>query len=651
MFADLKCDVDNRHVLTLLLVVLGIAALFTVAPASVSEAQGNEMVVRVVFDDRVGSVFRDESWTKRDDRNRDVVRSGRNSLAFEADWWGGVAYRGDLVDLRGATALSVWLSGGPTGGQNVHVTLKVNGRQSDRFVRGLDRQWQEIRVPLSDVGGAPSARADVSVAVVADVDADQPTVYVDDVYFVGPATGNTRPAGQRPFPGGLVSFSFDDNAAGQAAIARPLLNAAGFKGTFYTPTSFVQPDNEAALGWSQMKAMVAEGHEMAGHSITHADMSQLGVGALEKELADPIALIRQQTGANVRSFATPSGAYTARELPFFEKYYESHRNAWINLNDAAADRYQLYVISGDTDFAKIQAELEEAVASERWAILIYHQINETGTGFFAASRSNFSRTIDFVRSRGIPVARVDEGVERLRRPIAVAPRPNSNGRPKAILTAEQAKATPIGAETPAAAAPNPVPAPSPVSQLPAPAPLPPAIVTPTTAAPIASPTTVAGTTAKLPPKLVPSTKRGSSKGFVVFSDTLAPGVDDWSWATRNLASTSPARGRVAIRADLSEWKGIYFHGAVDLTGTTTLEMYVHGGTKGGQNLKVIGRTGTAAYKSVAIAPIKAKTWSRIRIPMSKLAMSAEKVTFDLQIADASGTVQESVSVDDVRFTR
>ncbi len=640
-----------RRVIALVLTVLVIATVSTLAPAIVSHAQGNEMVVRVVFDDRIGSLFKDESWTKRDDRNREVVRSGKNSLAFEPDWWGGVAYHGELVDLRRATAFSVWLSGGATGGQNVHVTLKVNGRQSDRYVRGLDKPWQEVRIPLSDIGGAPGARADVSVAVVADVDADQPTVFVDDMYFVGPATANLRPTGNRPFPGGLVSFTFDDNAAGQAAIARPLLNAAGFKATFYAPTSFIQPDNEAALGWSQMKAMAAEGHEMAGHSITHNDMPQLSIPALEKELSEPINLIHQQTGANVRSFATPSGLYTQREFPYFEKYYDSHRNAFLNLNDVAADRYQLYGVSGDADINKVLADLEEAAASDRWAILIYHQINETGTGFFAASRVNLAKTIDFVRSRGIPVARVDEGVDRLRRPVAVADRPNSNGKPNAILTAEQAKVTPIGAETASAPAPAPSPSPAPAPPALSPSTGAPKGVVPTGVASTGVAPTAAASKVKRLPVIVPKGKSASSKGFVVFADALGVGVDDWSWATRNLASTAPARGRSAISADLSEWKGIYFHGMADLTGTTTLEMYVHGGTKGGQNLKVVGRTGAGAYKSVVLAPVMANTWTKVRIPMSKLGMSPGKVSFDVQLADASGKIQEPMSLDDIRFTR
>lgn len=96
---------------------------------------------------------------------------------------------------------------------------------------------------------------------------------------------------------------------------------------------------------------------------------------------------------------------------------------------------------------------------------------------------------------------------------------------------------------------------------------------------------------------------------------------------------------------------MYFHGTADLTGTTTVELYVHGGAKGGQNLKVVARTGASAYKSVSVPVLKPNVWSKVRIPMSKLGMRAGKVSFDLQLADASGAIQEPVSLDDVRFTR
>jgi peptidoglycan/xylan/chitin deacetylase (PgdA/CDA1 family) len=610
---------------TLAASVVGVSTTAFMVPSS---AQGGEMITRVVFDDRMSSLFKDESWTKRDDRNRQVVRSGKNSMSFDADYWGGVAFRGDLVDLRGSTALSLWLSGGGTGGQNVRVTLKVNGKQSDRIVRGLDQPWQEIRIPLSEVGGASDTRGDVYVSVSADVDADQPTVFVDDVSFVGPANGSTRAPGSRPFPGGLVSFSFDDNAAGQAAIARPLLNAAGFKGTFYTPTSYIQPDNEAALGWLQMKAMAAEGHEMAGHSITHRDMPTLNIGELERELGEPVGNIAGRTGAKVRSFATPSGAYSQREFAFFEKYYESHRTAFNGANDVAMDRYQLFATSGDAELSKVLADIEDAVASDRWVILLYHQVNDTGTGTFAVSRTNFAKTIDFVRSRGIPVARVDEGVDRLKKPVAVAERPNSNGKPAAILTLEQARSTPIAAPAPASAA-------------------------SAETAPVTSPKQAAAAPLPSPsPAKAGSAGKPAGKGtFVVFGDSLAAGIEDWSWATRDAAAKAPARGKASITANLSEWKGVYFHGSADLRNTTTVELYVYGGSKGGQSLKAVGRSGAANFKSVPIPKLKPKVWNKVRIPMSKLGISPAVGIFDLQITDNTGTTQEPVAIDDVRFTR
>ena len=610
-----------RRALALILLAMSLGAVSSATLAIPSSAQDDEMIVRVVFDDRMSSLFKDESWTQRDGLSRQAVRSGKNAMAFEADWWGGVAFKGDLVDLRGATAVSMWLSGGTAGGQNVKVTLKVNGKQTDRIVRGLDQPWQEVRIPLGEVGGAPNARAEVFVAVAADVDADQPTVFLDDLYFVGPAKPGTRAAGSRPFPGGLVSFSFDDNANGQAGIVRPLLNAAGIKGTFYTPTSFIQPDNEAALGWSQMKAMVAEGHEMAGHSITHKDMPTLNIGELERELSEPIANIAAQTGAKVRSFATPSGTYSQREFAFMEKYYESHRTAFNGANDFAMDPYQLYGLSGDGDVNKIIADIEDAAASDRWIILIYHQVNESGQGFFAASRANFSKTIDAVRSRGIPISRVDEGVDRLEKPVLNVARPNSNGKPKAILTLEQAKAVPAPSQSPATVTSEPL------------------AIAP-------APTPVAGTQK---PASAPAGKATGS--FVVFADTLAPGIENWSWAKHSLTATKPARGKTSIIADLSEWKGVYFHGTADLRGTNTLELYVYGGSKGGQKLKVLGRSGSAEFKTVGVGKIKANSWSKVRIPLASLGIRPIAGLFEIQLADNSGKVQEPVALDDIRFTR
>lgn len=609
--------------------LISLVLLSAAAPiaASTRSAAQSEMVVRVVYDDRIGGLFKDESWTARNEIARTTVRSGKTSMSVELDWWGGVQLHGEVVDLRGAQSLSIWMHGGTSGGQKLKVSLKVNGRSTERFVRGLDVAWQEIRLPLSEVGGAPNARGDVSVTIAGDVNDDQSTVFLDDVYFVGPANGNVRPPGNVPFPGGLVSFTFDDNAPGQNNFARPLLNAAGFRGTFFTPTQFVQPDVETGLGMLQMQRMAAEGHEIASHAVTHKDLPSLSPADLEGELQQSISFLTSGTGQKIRSFATPSGAFGAREFPYFERYFENHRTAWSGSNDVASDRYHLYTVEGGRESSKIIADIDAAVAADRWAILVFHQINETGAGFFAVSRSDLARVIEHVRSRGIPTATMIDGSERLRRPVGISTRPNSDGKPKAILTSAEAKLVPTS-DPASTAAPNTQPAPAP-------------------AVPSVTPTTAPG------PVQAGTLVRSSKSGLIpLFTDSFAVGVEDWSWAERTVGSANPARGKRSIAANLSDWKGLYFHGTADLRGTAAFEFWIHGGSVGGQKVQVTGKQNNAKnFTAVTLKALPKGGWTRMRIPLARLGLKPGFGVFDVQITDASGKTQTPVAIDDVSFTR
>jgi peptidoglycan/xylan/chitin deacetylase (PgdA/CDA1 family) len=583
-------------------------------PAIRAGAQSSEVAVRVVYDDRVGTSFIDTGWAIRTDRSREVVRSGSASMKFEPDAWGGAAFAGDKVDLRGATHASVWLHGGAKGGQNLRVIVKVNDRSAERFVRGLDNAWQEVRIPLSEAG-APAGRARVEVVVAGDVEGDQAAVYLDDVSLVGPAPSGSRAAGSpSAFDGGLVSFTFDDNGGGQFRYARPLLNDAGIKATFYTPTSFIKPtDDDSSLGAPRMARLAAEGHEIAAHSISHSDLRWVSDGDLDRELREPVQALGQQFGVNVTSFASPSGGYDDRELPQFERYYQSHRTALNGLNDPSADRFQLLGFGAETGAAKAIEQIDEAIAADRWIILIYHDVSENGEGFLQARRSDLARVIDHVKARGVRTARVDEGVARLRRPVALGARPSSGGKPVAILTAEQAKAS--GAAAP-----------------------------PTQGAQVAPPTS------GRPPDTSPSSS-GKPGGTVLFGDALGAGIEDWSFAERNMSSPSPARGKGkrAVLVQLSDWNGLYFHGRQDLRGKRLLEFWVHGGATGGQKLRVAGKPDGGKFAVVALPKPQAKTWLKMQIPIASLGLRPVDGVVDIQFLDASGKKQTPVSIDEIRF--
>ncbi len=113
------------------------------------------------------------------------------------------------------------------------------------------------------------------------------------------------------FPGGrrkAVSFSYDDGSEHDRRLVA-LFNAHGLRGSFNLNASTLGADYRVGRDEA---ARLYEGHEIAGHGLTHANLTQLDDGAVRRELADDKAALEALTGRRVRGFAYPFGRHDAR---------------------------------------------------------------------------------------------------------------------------------------------------------------------------------------------------------------------------------------------------------------------------------------------------------------------------------------------------
>ena len=87
---------------------------------------------------------------------------------------------------------------------------------------------------------------------------------------------------------------------------------------------------------------------------------------------------------------------------------------------------------------------------------------------------------------------------------------------------------------------------------------------------------------------------------LIYTDSLVSGWQNWSWATVNLANTSPVHtGTQSVSVNADAWEAIYLHhDAFDTSGYTDLVFWIHGGATGGQLLQVQGLLNGAAQTVV-----------------------------------------------------
>ena len=88
--------------------------------------------------------------------------------------------------------------------------------------------------------------------------------------FAGPASAAT-----------VVSIQFDDGVADQYGTL-PILNAHGMHATFYVNSGVV--GDAAHMSCDQVTDLATAGNEIAGHTLTHANLKKLKTPAARQEV-------------------------------------------------------------------------------------------------------------------------------------------------------------------------------------------------------------------------------------------------------------------------------------------------------------------------------------------------------------------------------
>jgi hypothetical protein len=102
----------------------------------------------------------------------------------------------------------------------------------------------------------------------------------------------------------VVSLTFDDGSADHYTSARPILTSHHMKGTFYINSSRV--NTSGYMTQAQIAALAADGNEIAGHTISHADLPTLSADEQKRQVCnDRVALFN--LGFSPKNFAYPYG--------------------------------------------------------------------------------------------------------------------------------------------------------------------------------------------------------------------------------------------------------------------------------------------------------------------------------------------------------
>ena len=145
----------------------------------------------------------------------------------------------------------------------------------------------------------------------------------------------------------------------------------------------------------------------------------------------------------------------------------------------------------------------------------------------------------------------------------------------------------------------------------------------------------------------------ASAGTVVYDDAMGSGFQDWSWATHSLdESVTVHSGPNSLSFEPDYWEALMLHhtSGLELSLYQSIDLWVHGGTTGGQQVRLALFNDATPLGSVNLAdvlghPIAAGTWEKVSIPLSTLGATSGIVN-DIYVQDDSGADQGTVYVDD-----
>lgn len=201
----------------------------------------------------------------------------------------------------------------------------------------------------------------------------------------GPACADASTAPEPAVPAGhpvTVSLEFDDGDT-QGPV-RDLLAQRGFRATFFINSAHVGLPGH--FGWRELRALAGDGHEIAGHTLTHPDLTTLSATAQKREICDDRSALVAH-GLHPVNFAYPYGRYTAQTKRIVRAcgYRSARRASGLRAPDRYAvnrrtltDLYAIPTLPAPQDTTPAQDIIGAVTGAEQhgggWVQVFWHRI-------------------------------------------------------------------------------------------------------------------------------------------------------------------------------------------------------------------------------------------------------------------------------------
>jgi peptidoglycan/xylan/chitin deacetylase (PgdA/CDA1 family) len=344
------------------------------------------------IDDHVGAVSGQAervlenalAWRTADER------SGNESDASRTGWrnrdW-------SMSDPAGRGDVSFW-----------HHTRNDEGDSSDDVATSSGDQSDIPDENMNDGGESAASTSEEATSTDAN---DNPETAPDE---------NTDDNNEEQAQGiAMVSLDFDDGWESAYQKATPILDAAGYKGTYFIITSAVGEGNY--MSWDDIQNLEGSGNEIGDHTRTHPDFSEIGDNKAKQEIDEGYSDL-QDEGITPDSFAYPYGHYDTDTADDVESEGMSNARtsgSGFKLNDSNSNPYALWgqSLTIDTTWDEVKSNIDEAIKEGKWYIIVIHRVDEAENDQYSVSHELVQQIVDYLKENNVKVVTNSEGVRDL----------------------------------------------------------------------------------------------------------------------------------------------------------------------------------------------------------------------------------------------
>lgn len=210
---------------------------------------------------------------------------------------------------------------------------------------------------------------------------DDRKVYQIENFVQRPADKNINTI--RPFEEPIITITFDDGWESIYSDAFPIMQRNGIRTTQYILGG--EFDNPTYMSIDQVKTLQKHGHEIAGHTMSHPNLTQLDNEDLYFEVVKSKEILEKEFG-EINDFASPLGAQDDDTIKLISQHYRSQRNtagdpSIVGPEDVNTKSnfniYNIvaYTVRSTTTHEELQNLIDYSIKNNSWLVLTYHQVD------------------------------------------------------------------------------------------------------------------------------------------------------------------------------------------------------------------------------------------------------------------------------------